>query len=79
MARHDDREYQAYLSEEQRRQPGCAARELCHTLRGQDTRLPPLARASLREGKGIPHDEILREFGLEPEQPTGIRQWTNVY
>ena len=22
------------------------------------------ARASLREGKGIPHDEILREFGL---------------
>jgi hypothetical protein len=22
------------------------------------------ARASLREGKGIPHEEILREFGL---------------
>ena len=22
------------------------------------------ARASLREGQGIPHDEILREFGL---------------
>jgi hypothetical protein len=22
------------------------------------------ARASLREGRGIPHDEILREFGL---------------
>lgn len=22
------------------------------------------ARASLRKGKGIPHDEILREFGL---------------
>jgi hypothetical protein len=23
------------------------------------------ARASLRRGEGIPHDEILREFGLE--------------
>lgn len=22
------------------------------------------ARASLKEGKGIPHDEVLREFGL---------------
>ena len=25
------------------------------------------ARASLARGEGIPHDEILREFGLSPE------------
>src|SRR3954463_1875521 len=37
MARRDDREYRPYLSEEQRRQPGCPARELCREPRGQDT------------------------------------------
>jgi hypothetical protein len=39
MARRDDREYRKYLREEQRRQPGCPARELCHDPRGRDTRL----------------------------------------
>src|SRR5687767_11201083 len=38
MARRDDREYWAYLSEEQRRQPGCPARELGDELRFQGTR-----------------------------------------
>jgi hypothetical protein len=28
MARRDDREYREYLREEQRRQPGCPAREV---------------------------------------------------
>src|SRR5689334_8233609 len=37
MARRDDREYREYLMEEQRRQPGCPARELCREPRGQDT------------------------------------------
>jgi hypothetical protein len=37
MARRDEREYREYLSEEQRRQPGCPARELCRESRGRDT------------------------------------------
>ena len=37
MARRDDRGYREYLREEQRRQPGCPARELCRETRGQDT------------------------------------------
>jgi hypothetical protein len=38
MARRDDRGYREYLRKEQRRQPGCPARELCREPRGQDTR-----------------------------------------
>jgi hypothetical protein len=38
MARRDDRAYWAYVREEQRRQPGCPARELCDTSRFQGTR-----------------------------------------
>ena len=37
MARRDDREYREYLSEEQRRQPGCPAREVVLDQRGQAT------------------------------------------
>ena len=38
MARLDDRAYREYVREqEQRSQPGCPARELCHELRGPDT------------------------------------------
>jgi hypothetical protein len=36
MARRDDREYREYLREEQRRQPGCPAREV--DQRGRATR-----------------------------------------
>jgi hypothetical protein len=32
MARRDDREYREYLREEQRRQPGCPAREMSTDL-----------------------------------------------
>ena len=38
MARRDDREYREYLREEQRRQPGCPAREVVLDQRGQATR-----------------------------------------
>jgi hypothetical protein len=39
MARRDDREYREYLREEQRRQPGCPAREVVLDQRGQATSL----------------------------------------
>ena len=35
MARRDDREYREYLRAEQRRQPGCPAREVVLDQRGQ--------------------------------------------
>jgi hypothetical protein len=35
MARRDDREYREYLRKEQRRQPGCPAREVVLDQRGQ--------------------------------------------
>ena len=38
MARRDDREYREYLREEQRRQPGCPAREVVLDQRGQATK-----------------------------------------
>src|SRR5206468_9209038 len=38
MARRDEREYWTYLSEEQRSQRGCPARQLCYESRGRDTR-----------------------------------------
>ena len=37
MARRDDREYREYVREEQRRQPGCPAREVVLDQRGQAT------------------------------------------
>jgi len=37
MARRDDREYREYLREEQRRQPGCPAREVVLDQRGRAT------------------------------------------
>ena len=37
LARRDDREYREYLSEEQRSQPGCPAREVVLDQRGQAT------------------------------------------
>jgi len=37
MARRDDREYREYLREEQRRQPGCPAREVVLDQRGLAT------------------------------------------
>jgi hypothetical protein len=37
LARRDDREYRQYLRKEQRRQPGCPAREVVLDQRGQAT------------------------------------------
>src|SRR5215216_6601401 len=37
MARREERVYWAYVSDEQRRQPGCLARELCESSRFQGT------------------------------------------
>ena len=39
LARRDDREYRKYSREEQRRQPGCPAREMDLDHRGQATRV----------------------------------------
>ena len=38
MARRDDRACREHVREEQRRQPGCPARELCREPLGRDTR-----------------------------------------
>src|SRR5205807_1058191 len=48
MARRDDREYREYLSEEQRSQPGCPAREVVLDQRGRAT------------SSCTPGDEVLR-------------------
>ena len=49
MARRDDREYREYLREEQRRQPGCPAREVVLDQRGRATsRLPAASCADFR-------------------------------
>ena len=39
MARREERAYWAYVSDEQRRQPGCPARELGESSRFQGTRV----------------------------------------
>src|SRR5215510_2084129 len=52
MARRNDREYWAYLREEQRSQPGCAARELCRESHGRDTRISADQRVKV---VGNPH------------------------
>src|SRR4051812_24803855 len=41
MARRDEGKYRAYLTESQRRQRGCPARQLFRESRGRDTRLRP--------------------------------------
>ena len=38
MARREERAYREYVSDEQRSQPGCPARELCDESLLQDTR-----------------------------------------
>ena len=48
MARRDDREYREYLREEQRRQPGCPAREVVLDQRGQATSPEGPVRAASR-------------------------------
>src|SRR6266487_1074523 len=45
MARREERAYREYVSDEQRSQPGCPARELCDESLLQDTRLSLLGRA----------------------------------
>ena len=35
-------------------------------LTAEDIVAPDQARASLDRGEGIPHEDILREFGIEP-------------
>jgi len=39
MARREERAYREYVSDEQRSQPGCPARELCDESLLQDTRI----------------------------------------
>ena len=48
MARRDDREYLAYLREEQRRQPGCPAREVVLIQRRHATSSPWLKPVFVR-------------------------------
>src|SRR5258706_11667376 len=49
MARRDDREYREYLREEQRRQPGCPAREVVLDQRGRATSGKEIQRRSRNE------------------------------
>ena len=62
MARRDDREYWVYSRESQRRQPGCAARELCRVSLIRDTRInsimtvsPPVVRRGEYAERGDYH------------------------
>ncbi len=76
MARRDEREYREYLSELQRSQPGCPARELCHELRGRDTsgtdsRPGPQARRS-RTLNGIQLLALARRDEIHVERLTHV-------
>src|SRR5215475_904791 len=52
MARRDDREYREYLSEEQRRQPGCPAGEVVLVQPRHATKtMPPIISIT---GRGLP-------------------------
>ena len=56
MARRDDRGYREYLSEEQRSQPGCPAREVVLDQRGQATRIELFGSARCE------HTQSMREW-----------------
>jgi len=43
MARREERAYREYVSNEQRSQPGCPARELCDESLLRDTKSPAVA------------------------------------
>jgi hypothetical protein len=43
LARRDEREYREYLSEEQRRQAGCPARQIGQLSRTRDTRVDSIS------------------------------------
>jgi hypothetical protein len=58
MARRDDREYREYLREEQRRQPGCPAREVVLDQRGQATSAP-----TLTPGTALQQTRLVRVIG----------------
>src|SRR5205809_7715980 len=51
LARRDDREYREYLREEQRRQPGCPAREVVLVQRGPATSALLAAAVTVRTGR----------------------------
>ena len=81
LARRDDREYREYLSEEQRRQPGCPAREVVLDQRGQAIRMgrPFCAKERLPmpeiEARGYAHPEVLvsTEWVAQHLNDPGIR------
>src|ERR1041385_7318847 len=60
MARRDECEYWAYLSEEQRSQPGCPARELCCEPRGRDTSVSVDPTAPNHHVTVVEHDCLAR-------------------
>ena len=60
MARREERANREFVSDEQRRQPGCPAWELCHESRGRDTSVA----ARLRSLSGRDIIRILNGFGF---------------
>ena len=75
MTRRDDREYREYLREEQRRQPGCPAREVVLDQRGQAAsqptarfRSPVACRSPAPEKLPRPASVIPRVTVVEPPQ-----------
>src|SRR5437867_2084575 len=73
MARREAREYREYLSAEQRRQPGCPAREVVLDQRGQATRLR-VVRAVARDGVDFRRDlRVARRADAVAELRVGVR------
>ena len=68
MARRDDREYREYLREEQRRQPGCPAREMVLDQREQATRpcVTPDRRCRLRRNGAVWRHTTLPDARTSP-------------
>src|SRR5688572_15863696 len=60
MARRDDGAYWAYVTEEQRRQPGCPARELCESSRFPGTSRPLISASTPRLQLPPPKSRIER-------------------
>src|SRR5213593_216396 len=54
MARREERAYREYVSDEQRSQPGCPARDLCDESLLRDTRSRRSSAAIVRSGGGKP-------------------------
>ena len=71
MARRDDRACREHVREEQRRQPGCPARELCREPLGRDTSATCVVSGFSRTGSGM----VLSVFTFRYKV---VRKWARV-